>query len=521
MSILVEERPATQREATEATRLSPADSRRRDLWIIAALTVLALVLRLWGLGHESVWCDEAVSLQLARAPIHDLLIGAPDARDNGNPAGYFVLLRLWILALGGASIENARALSAVAGALSVPAVWLLAWRLPRPAGLLAALLVALSPPLIYLSQEARVFALFTTVATLTAACVAVIEDKERSKGNAWSWIGFAALGALMVHLHYYAAFVLAALGLHLAIWGWFHDRRALWKLGLSALVVVAAFLPWLGVFRWQLQQGATRSEGTWWEHLALLPLFDLGGRTLIWKEYGVAAVAAADLAVAAVVFVPLGWLLLRARPFPWLPFAFAAGVPGCAALVALKTPMIHSHYLSCIIPAVLLLLACALVAGWRSGRRRLIAAPALALILVTAASLGRLYAEPHKDDWRGLAARVDRDGGEAPVYFDEDIGADPFGYYDPARSAIRLTAVFGRDGDGWEQSGDLGRMRAEPDGFWLVLYLPGRSPDRDGAPVVERLQREFAVASDETLGRMRLLRFRPQASAEGDSPRKP
>ncbi len=443
MSTLVDEglRDAAGRGA--GARRSPADSGRRGLLIVAALTVLGLGLRLWGLGHESVWYDEAASLQLARAPVHDLLTGAPDARDNGNPAGYFVLLRLWMLLLGGATIENARALSAVAGALSVPAVWLLAraCRLPRPAGLLAALLVAVSPPLVYLGQEARVFALFTTVATLTAACVAVIEDKGTAKGKAWAWVGFAALGALMVHLHYYAAFVLATLGLHLAVWGWRNDRRVLWKLALSALVVVAAFLPWLGVFRWQLQQGATRSEGTWWQHLALLPLFDLGGRTLIWKEYGLAAVAAADLGVAAAVFVPLGWLLFRDRPFPWLLLAFAAGVPGCAALAALKAPMVHSHYLSCIIPAVLLLLASALVSGWRSGRRRLIAAPALALILVTAASLGRLYAEPHKDDWRGLAARVDRDGGDAPVYFDEDIGADPFGYYDPARSAIRLTAV--------------------------------------------------------------------------------
>ncbi len=480
--------------------------------------MFGLALRLWGLGHESVWYDEAASLQLARAPVHALLTGAENARDAGNPPGYFVLLHLWMLLLGGATIENARALSALAGALSIPAVWLLAraCRLSRPIGLLAAVLVAVSPPMVYLGQEARVFALFTTVATLAVACVAVIERR----GTAWAWIGFALLGALMVHLHYYAAFVLAALGLHLAVWGWFHDRRVLWKLALSALVVVLAFAPWLELFRWQISQGATRSEGGWWEHLALLPLFDVGGRTLIWKEYGLAAVAAVDLAIVAFVFVPLGWLLIRVRPFPGLLAAFAAGVPLCVALLVLKAPMIHSHYLSCIIPAVLLLLACALEAGWRNGRRRVVAVPALALAIVTAASLGRLYAEPHKDDWRGLAARVDRDGGDAPVYFYEDIGADSFGYYDPARPAIRLTAAFGDAGDGWEKSGDLGRMRGESDGFWLVLYLPGRSTDWQGGPIVERLRREFAVESDETIGRMRLLRFRPAPPVEGDSPKK-
>jgi 4-amino-4-deoxy-L-arabinose transferase-like glycosyltransferase len=483
----------------------PGRPLRRELLLVAAVTVLALALRLTGLGHESIWYDEAASLELARHPVYDIVTGAPAARDPGNPVGYFALLRLWLL-LVGASIENARALSAVAGALGVPAVWLLAraCRLPRPVGLLAALLVAASPPLVYLGQEARVFAVFATVAPLAAACVAAIQHR----GSWWAWVGFAALGALMVHLHYYAAFVLAALGLYLTVWAWVHDRRALWKLALCTLAVVLAFAPWLGLLRWQLQQGATRSTESWLQHLALMPLFDLGGRTLVWKESGLPAVVAADVAVAVLVFAPAAWLLRRCRPFPWPVLAFAAGVPLSAAIVALKTPMIHSHYLSVVIPAVLLLVACALVAGWRQGARRLVVAASLALAAVTAVSLGRLYAEPHKDDWRGLAARVDRDGGATPAYFYEDIGADCFVYYDPARQAVRLTEPFD-GGGGWERGGDAGRMRGQADGFWFVLYLPDGARRDEGGPVVDWLRREFRVDADEPFGRMRLLRCRP------------
>jgi len=508
MSTQVNGVTATQPGLVAAPRppAAPDRSPRRGLLLLAAVTVLGLALRLTGLGHESIWYDEAASMQLAHQPVHALLTGASDARDNGNPAGYFVLLRLWLLLLGGFSVENARALSAVAGALGVPAVWLLAraCRLPRPAGLLAALLVAVSPPLVYLGQEARVFALFATVATLAAACVAVLENK----GSWWAWLGFAALGALMVHLHYYAAFVLAALGLHLAVWAWRHDRRALGKLALAALVVVLAFAPWLGVFRWQLQQGATRSSESWLQHLALMPLFDLGGRTLVWKDSGLPAVIAADLAVAALVFAPAAWLLQRCRPFPWLPLVFAAGVPLFAALVSLKAPMVHSHYLSVVIPAVLLLLAWALVSGWRQGARRLVIAVVLVLAVVTAVSLGRLYAEPHKDDWRGLAARVASDGGGTPAYFYEDIGADCLAYYDSGRPAVRLTEPFD-GGAGWERSGDAARMRGEADGFWLVLYLPDGARRDDEGPVVDWLHRTFRVETEERFGRMKILRCRP------------
>src|SRR5438552_12639681 len=133
---------------------SPNAARPPDYLAVAALTCLGLALRLAGLGHESIWYDEAFSLKLAAASVR--AICSVGTADPGNPAGYFLLLKGW-LALFGATIENARALSAVAGALSVPAAWLLAraCRLPRSAGLLGALLVAVSPPLVYLGQEAR------------------------------------------------------------------------------------------------------------------------------------------------------------------------------------------------------------------------------------------------------------------------------------------------------------------------------------------------------------------------------
>src|SRR5262245_59231667 len=129
----------------------------RTFLAVGGLTALALGLRLAGVGHESLWYDEAFTLFLARSSAADLMSGR--AADPGNPGGYFALVSLWGRALG-PEIESARALSAVTGALAVPAVWLLgllAGVAPR-ARLLACLLVAVSPPLVYLGQEARVFA---------------------------------------------------------------------------------------------------------------------------------------------------------------------------------------------------------------------------------------------------------------------------------------------------------------------------------------------------------------------------
>jgi 4-amino-4-deoxy-L-arabinose transferase-like glycosyltransferase len=473
----------------------PASVFPRDLLLLAGLTFLGLALRLWGLGHESIWYDEAISLRLAERSVFSLL--SVGGADPGNPSGYFLLLKAW-LAVWGPSIENARALSALAGGLSVPAVWLFGHicRLPRSVNLLAGLLVAVSPPLVYLGQEARVFALFVTVATLAVACVALIERRVIT----WAWAGFALLGAAMMHLHYYGAFVLVTLGLHLAWWALFHDRRVLVLLAASAVVVVLAFLPWLPVFRWQLAQGESRSAESWWQHLALVPLFDLAGRTLIWKEAGVKTVAAADLAIVLLIFVPLLAALRRVEPRPGLLLWWVIGLPLTAAVVSLVVPMVHSHYLSPMIPALLLLVAAAVEAGWRLGPRWSVAVPALALVLVTTASLGRLYALPHKDAWRELALRTSSEPA-VPVYFYEDIGADPFAYYRPNQPVRRL-ATFCTD--------DPICMQEEPAGFWMVLYLNGAAHLAEEAAIVAHLSRRFLVVIDEKIGRLRLLRCLPR-----------
>jgi mannosyltransferase len=491
MLIQAHKRQAVGKMAPQASPVTLAPpSPHRDLPLLLLLTLLALALRLLGRGQESIWYDEAASLDMARASALDLITGRK--LDAGNPAGYFLLLHGWLSWLG-FTIENARALSALAGALSVPAVWLLAraCALSRGAALLGALLVAVSPPLVYLGQEARAFALFATVATLAAAAVA----RAERGGGILSWVGFAVAGVVLVHLHYYGAFVLTALGLHLLFWGWRHDRRAILKLAGCALAVGLAFLPWLPSFRLQLALGTARSEGTWWQHLALLPLSSTAGRTLVWKEDGTGAVAAADLAIAALVFLPLTGLFARLKPRPWLLVVFVAGVPLLAALVSvLLTPMIHSHYLAAVFPAGMLLLAATLEGGWKKAPKALAWLPALFLAAVLPAALVRMYTVPHKTDWRGVADLVGRHGENLPVYFYEDIGADPFSYYRPEQSRHCILEPFGQDG--WRRT--AAEMQGDGNGFWVVVYPTHAATKAELSRIGPWLEKRFIVEEQAT-----------------------
>jgi hypothetical protein len=473
--------------------------------VVLAATALALALRLTALGHESIWFDETASLKNAGEGYRALLTGR--AYEPGNPAGYFVLLRAWLDLFGSGTVETARALSALAGALAVPAVWLLARAsgLSRRAGWLACLLVAVSPPLVYLGQEARVFALFATVTTLALLAVVHIERDDRPA----AWVGFAAAGAALVHLHYYGFLVLAVLGLHLLVWAWRRGRGPVLRLALVAAAVALAFAPYLHVLRQQLLLGAARSKDSWWQHLGLLPSFSIVGRTLVWKEAGRPALLGCALLVVAAVFVPVGRLLLRGRAWPRAVTAFALGLPALVALVSLRVPLANCHYLSAVFPAWMLLLACGLDAGIRGRARWALWVPAVTLAVLMPWALARVYLVPHKTDWRGLAALVGRDGDRLPVYFYEDIGEDPFRYYRPGQPRHRLDKAFGPGGAGWTAAGYLDEFRAAPGSFWVVLYLTSPQTLAEEGAIVDLLRRECVVEREASVPPMRAFLCRP------------
>ncbi len=484
-----------------------------DLLLLVLLSALALTLRLIGLGHESIWYDEAYSLDLAGRPLTDLLSGR--VFDPGNPQGYFVLLHFWQHLFGSSSIETARAPSALAGALCVPAVWLLARRSGASRGvrLLAGLFVAVNPSLIFLSQEARTFALFATVSTLATAFVATIVRG----GKASAWCGFTLCGIVLVHLHYYAAFVLIVLGLYLL--GWSRERApgTVVKLGLTALAVTLAFAPWLPIFLVSVRNGVSRSGDTWWQQLALLPLFSVVGRTLVWKTAGTKVVAGVDLLVLALLFLPAAWLLLRSRRAPdrdgasvGPALAVGVGLPLFVGLVSLVTPMVHTHYLTGVIPPLMLLVAIAVVDGVRRHSWVVLTGPLLILGLVGPASLARLYTVQHKENWRALAQRVAETAPDLPVYFYEDIAATAYGYYFPNQPRHTLTRPFGDTGERWQEAGTFDQFRGEPAGFWFVFYGTNSSIWDEEPRIVAHLRRQFDVDCDEAFGHhMRLLRCRP------------
>src|SRR5437879_2148634 len=120
---------------------------------VAALTLLAGVLRFAGIGHQGFWFDEGNTALLVHFSPGKMLGLIPQS--ESTPPLYYCVAWAWARVFGHGE-AGLRSLSALAGIATVPVMYGAARRLvSERAGLIAAALTACSPLLIWYSQEAR------------------------------------------------------------------------------------------------------------------------------------------------------------------------------------------------------------------------------------------------------------------------------------------------------------------------------------------------------------------------------
>ncbi len=133
-------------------------NRRYEYALLAAVTLLAAVLRLYKLGEWNFWIDEIFTIGHVQAHYGDLaaiIRNTPPAR-NWVPVSLILTGR--VLNTLGVGEWSARLVAASVGIVSVPALYFPIKRLFNPGvGLATTLLLAVSPWHLYWSQNARFY----------------------------------------------------------------------------------------------------------------------------------------------------------------------------------------------------------------------------------------------------------------------------------------------------------------------------------------------------------------------------
>jgi len=297
------------------------------LIVLSAVAGLALALRGWGLDAFSVTHDEAYGLWIARQPLPDVL---PAIVSDVHPPLYYLLLHGW-LALGPANDVWARLPSALAGAALIPVLYALGRRLwDAQAGLVAALLIALSPLAVAQAREARMYPLVVLLLALAACTLLRATEEHRRR---W-WIAYVILSALALYTHYYAAFVLVAFTCYVLRVTCYVSRSASSASRLHPAIILVLCLPWLPVLFDQF----TRVRAGFWIPSPPPPLAAVGqvAQTLSFFAVTPRPLTATpeDLAVKVVGAICVAVALLAALAADGPPLTAARGLvrsgPGTA-----------------------------------------------------------------------------------------------------------------------------------------------------------------------------------------------
>jgi hypothetical protein len=357
-----------------------ADTRpARHLWwcAVAALALAGLMLRI-AAARGGLWTDEAWS--------------AINAHVAGDPLGVFLrinsdnnhhLYSLWLQAIGlTAPPLLARLPAIVAGTASIVLAAALGRRQSPTAGLVAALLFAVSPVLVTFGSEARGYALMLAAVLAMLLLVTSASGQRGDARTAW-WLGLCATLGMLSHLT-----MAAPVGL-IALWVYLDRRRDLGPAqapratarlmgpALAATAAVAAFvLAAAAASPTGMRLGGYVPFG--WGDFGLA-LDNLSGWTIgvsaIGRWLGPLLIAGVSLAL---FLRPPAWLGARGRLYAIL----ILGLPLAVALIHPGNASFPRYYLA---SAVGLLL---LVSEWlgrglaQHGRLREASAAALAAILL-------------------------------------------------------------------------------------------------------------------------------------------
>ena len=453
---------------------------RLRLWLpVAAAVAAAILLRGWDLAGRPLWLDESWSRWMTEpgwAEFWDRV-----RRFDTHPPLYYSLLRLWH-GFTPATPLGLRALSLLAGLAMLPLAWLCARRVAPdrnwPAPLIIAAM-ALSPPLVIASRQARPYALFALAFAL--ALWAALALLRSGRPRAALWLAYLAGLELVLWLHGLGVLFAAALGaglmLALAL-----QRRLREQIVPFLLVHALAVLAWLPCLSIIVEQRRAWTQ-TWLR--------------FAWSDVpsglaaGLAAPGAAALPIFLLAALGAATLYRREEDRPVAAVLILAALAPAAATILLSAVSAPVFLPRTLVPSVLplLLLAGAGVARLARPPARA-AAAALMVLLLAAASIMEIR-RPPEEQWTRLsgwlAERVGpgeevwllpnelilplRYGGGELRYPVRGIPAE---FPAPDHPAPRYTGTIAVPGMG---EGDAAHLVADArrrgvDGIWVVSRFP-------------------------------------------------
>jgi hypothetical protein len=338
--------------------------------VILPVAVLAgLLLRCFDIESHELQYDEGATGYFSTLPWADLW-GRPAVLEPNPPLFYSLA---WLVTHAGGSIEQIRYVSAIAGVLCIPLAWLIARGLAGDfAAAGAALLAAMSPQHIAISQYARAYALLILLLMCAFCCLLQVRPASSPQKDRpwrlWWWSGYAMSALAALYTHHTAIVILAALNLSILLAAVRNDepgRRFLKEWLVANSVVVLLHAPWLPVLfdqvhppaaatsplaivyvaplqrLWNTLSNPLRFAGLPWIEVGLLPVILLGAWRLRASRDVLFLLAFLLCGLVLMLLASQFRPLLDGKTLAWAGlFAGIAAAIGCSAAGRFRLPVL-------------------------------------------------------------------------------------------------------------------------------------------------------------------------------------
>ena len=394
---------------------------RHIVLFTGSLVALNLALKLWEIGKQGFWLDEALTAFHSQQSLVDVLRFS--SRDH-NPPLYYLMASLWIH-LFGISEAAVRSLSALLSSVTVVAIIAFGRRfLNLEAAVFAGMMFTASNVHLYYAQEARTYSLVSLLCVCSFYLFTSLIDRPglRTRGAMRrDAVLLALVNSLLVYSHYVSAWVLVV-QIFMACLVARRDTHAFRMILLGQAAVAIALLPWLG-----FALAVIPRRGEYWlgpptprDLLELLQWF-AGNRLLLWADLGVL------LAGLACILARAKERRFRADPTKLALLGLWAFLPLLADYaLAMLTPIFLPRYLLYSSIGLILLIAYLVSIAPVSRSTR---CAGMAGMFVLAAA--RLHLSPPKpQDWRSTVTvvKAEQDPGST-VVISSDSQRLAFAYY--------------------------------------------------------------------------------------------
>ena len=444
-------------------------------YLLLLIVLLGAVLRLYNLGGESIWLDEAVTSEVSKLSIRELMQWMIEQNDN-NPPLYYMLMHFWVSFFGDSEF-SLRLPSAIIGTGSIVMIYLVGNLLyNRTIGLISALILAVSVFHIEYSQEARSYSLLA----LLTLCSFYFFLRTISGSGWFHSVAYIVSSVLLMYTHFYGVFILVAQNIF--CFTRYFSKGDVFRLGIGRwiglqVITGALFIP--GLLIW-IKNTLAMQGGFWLSEPRVIDIaryfYHFAGRDyILFFLYFVLA------AFSFINFKAIGKrsnikdiLDINSEPghksflsnkdsmyllLLWLFVPLL--IPFIISLVS--TPILHTRYMIGSSLALYILVAKGI---WNLHNNRLTLVLPIVILLLSIWPLTMYYAYPQKHQWRETVAYLEKNASENDTVFIYPVFDVRSADYYREKEDLNFAPL------------DFDAIGELPDRFWVVIGVFAKTDEQ-------------------------------------------